>query len=245
LSVRTVATNVPRTARAASRRHSRALQRRGTTTRVRERYRREEGCSFGRLQGPTRYGPALQETPSPRACANRRFWRVAEISFTRQIACADEPLRLHSQHCGVDRGRASDAPQQGSDPKHEFTFNCRLRVKIGRDSRLECLVVVDVFENVDHGFGAKSVPERIPPGAPFSRLGARSRAPLGIPPVGLELPDRGHHGAPATSRLLPFASKGLGLAASPRSRLSVHSRRAISMGLRPFSVHHRASSPRR
>jgi hypothetical protein len=68
--------------------------------------------------------------------------------------------------------------RRSAHSQHQFAFHCCLSIVIGDKGRLERAVVVDVFNDVDDGFGAQTVPQRVSPGSLFAVLGLGAGALL-------------------------------------------------------------------
>src|SRR5258706_574049 len=67
-----------------------------------------------------------------------------------------------------------------------------MRVIVRDHGRFERSVVLDILDNINHGFRAQPVPDGVSPGPAFAFLGAGTSASDRIAPVGHYLSERGH-----------------------------------------------------
>src|SRR2546430_8360088 len=77
-------------------------------------------------------------------------------------------------------------------PQHQLTLDRGPGVVVRDDGRLERSVVLDVLDNLDDGFRAQTMPDRVPPRPAFALLGVGTGASDGVASVGLNLSKRGH-----------------------------------------------------
>jgi hypothetical protein len=103
-----------------------------------------------------------------------------------------QDLGLDLKEIGLNGGGTTDAPQQRCKPKHQLALHGSSGVVIRDDGRFECVIVFDVFQSDNDGFGSQSVPNRISPRPPFAILGPRAGASERIASIGLDLSKRGH-----------------------------------------------------
>jgi hypothetical protein len=61
-------------------------------------------------------------------------------------------LSLDCEQFGLDGGGASQPPQQGCQPEHEFTLDRGTSIVIRDHSCLKTAIVVDVLDNLDDRF---------------------------------------------------------------------------------------------
>jgi hypothetical protein len=116
----------------------------------------------------------------------RDSWRpIGQLA----IPAIAQDLGLDPEQISLDRRGPPQSPQQRSQAEHKFTFDRSASVVVGDDSCLETAVVVDIFDHLDDGFGAQTVPDRVSPRALFAGLRIWTGASGGIAPVSFDLSD--------------------------------------------------------
>jgi hypothetical protein len=93
--------------------------------------------------------------------------------------------------------------RHNSDASRSTSSRCMAvsGVAIKGDSCFECLVVFDVFQSDNDGFGSQSVPNCISPRPPFASVSFRTCALECVASVGFDLSERGHWRARPTTVL--------------------------------------------
>ena len=97
------------------------------------------------MPSPLSIRDAMSRKPKNR---RRRVWRP--------VAAIPQELGLDPEQIGLDRGGPPQAPQQGSQAKHEFALNRSAGVVVRNDSCFETAVVADILDHLDDGFGAQT-----------------------------------------------------------------------------------------
>jgi hypothetical protein len=158
-------------------------------------------------------------------------WRVPS-DVARAIPVYYLGLKPHEVR--FDRGCATNAPKQGRQSEHQLSIYGRLGVVVSDDRRFKTLVVFDIFDNLDDGFGAQPMSHRIATRPTFPFLCSRPGASLRIAPVSLKLPKRRHS---------PAAGRGSGPWVSALNWDCCQRRCAIWSGSILRCCHHKRSSP--
>ena len=84
-------------------------------------------------------------------------------------------------------GGTAQPPQQASQSQNEFSLDGRLRIVVGSDGHLKRrIVLLGIFEGIDHGFCGQRVTDGILPGPPLAFLGDRPAAELSVAVVSLD-----------------------------------------------------------
>ena len=83
---------------------------------------------------------------------------------------------LDPKQIGLDRGGATQTPQQRCQPQHQLALDRGLGVVIRNDGRLERSVVLDILDTIDDGFRAQPMPDGVASGLPFALLGSGTGA---------------------------------------------------------------------
>jgi hypothetical protein len=65
---------------------------------------------------------------------------------------------LDLKEIGLNAGGTTHAPQQRCEAEHQLALHGSSGVVIRDDIRFECLIVFDVFQSDNDGFGGQSVP---------------------------------------------------------------------------------------
>ena len=101
-------------------------------------------------------------------------------------------------------GGTAQPPQQASQSQNEFSLDGRLRIVVGSDGHLKRrIVLLGIFEGIDHGFCGQPMTDGILPGSSLAFLGHRPSAELRVAAVGLDLPEGRHF---ASGRRIGFVS---------------------------------------
>src|SRR5215472_15751242 len=107
-----------------------------------------------------------------------RLTRLSPLPKLKQMLCLD------LEQTALNRGGPTQPPQEACQSEHEFSFDGRLRVVVGRDSEFKGCIVLGIFQCIDHGFCSQAMSDGIEARAPLSLFGHRSGAEPRVAAIG-------------------------------------------------------------